>query len=188
MADNYSNITQERLQKLYTYDPDTGLLMSRKHNRIVGYEHNGYLVVDLEKKHIKIHRIVWMMVYGRWPKPMIDHINGNRKDNKLFNLREVTAKQNLENRSTSVTKSGLPRSGFKGVHWNRFTNKWVASIGHQKKNIYLGSFDDPEKGYAAYIEAAKKYHTHNEEANSKVENLSASEFWRGSFFDRGLIF
>jgi hypothetical protein len=166
MADKHSNLTQERLQQLYTYDRDTGLLMSRKHNMSVGYDHNGYLAVKLKKKHVKIHRIIWMLVYGRWPTPMIDHINQDRKDNRLCNLREVTAKQNLENKGTSITKSGLPRSGYKGVNWNRFSKKWVASIGHQKKVIYLGSFDDPKEGYFAYIEAAKKYHTHNETAKA----------------------
>ena len=166
MADKYSNLTQERLQQLYTYDPDTGLLMSRRHNRTVGYNHNGYLVVELEKKHIRIHRIVWMIVHDRWPNPMLDHINGNRKDNRLCNLREVTSKQNLENRGASITKSGLPRSGYKGVHWNRFTKKWVASIGHDKKVIYLGSFTDPQKAFFAYRQVAQKLHTHNEIAKA----------------------
>jgi hypothetical protein len=163
MADKHFTITQERLNKLYEYNPDTGLLMSRIYNRPVGYDHNGYLAVELEKKHIRIHRIIWMIVHGRWPEPMIDHINGNRKDNRLCNLREVTAKQNIENSTIKKTKSGLPRSGYKGVHWNKQTRKWVAAIGHQKKTIYLGSFNYPKEGHFAYVKAAKKYHTHNPE-------------------------
>ena len=166
MADQHSNLTHERLHKLYEYNPDTGLLMSRTYNKSVGYNHNGYLVVDIDGKHVKIHRIVWMMVHGKWPEPMIDHINGNKKDNRLCNLREVSPKQNQENRTFGFSKSGLPKSGYKGVHWNRFTNKWVASIGHNKKVIYLGSFTDPQKASFAYRQAAQKIHTHNEIAKT----------------------
>jgi hypothetical protein len=166
MADIYSNLTQKRLQQLYTYDPETGLLISCKYNRTVGYNHNGYLAVDIDNKHVKVHRIVWMMSHGKWPNPMIDHINGNRKDNRICNLREVTNKQNQENKRASITKNGLPKSGYKGVHWNRFTKKWIASISHDKKKIYIGSFTDPQKAFFAYKQLAQKLHTHNEIAKA----------------------
>jgi len=154
MADKHSTITQERLNKLYEYNPDTGLLMSRAYNRPIGYDHNGYLVVELEKKHIRIHRIIWMMVHGRWPNPMIDHINGNRRDNRLCNLREVTAKQNAEN---SLGKG----AAIKGVVRTANGKRWKAQITHNKRTIYLGTFDSPEVAKNVYCKASKVFHSHN---------------------------
>jgi len=157
MADKYSNLTQERLQQLYTYDPDTGLLMSNMLKRAVGYNHDGYLSVELNKKHIKVHRIIWMIVHGKWPDPMIDHINGNRKDNRLCNLREVTAKQNLEN---NLGKGAV----LKGVTPTKTGKRWKAQITHNKNTIYLGTFDFAEDAHLAYCKAAKVFHSHNPSA------------------------
>ena len=154
MADKYSNLTRDRLHKLYTYDPDTGLLMSRKNNKPVGYDHNGYLAVELEKKHIRVHRIIWMMVHGEWPEPMIDHINGNRKDNRLCNLRQVTAKQNMEN---NFGKG----AALKGVIPTKSGKKWKSQITHNRKTIYLGTFNSPEYAHEIYCKAAKVFHSHN---------------------------
>ncbi|MFK5165264.1 AP2/ERF family transcription factor, partial [Propionibacterium freudenreichii] len=79
----------------------------------------------------------------------------NKKDNRLSNLREVTAKQNAENRNKIIAQSG-----FKGVKISP-TNRWIASIGHQKKVIYLGTFDTKEDAHNSYCEAASIFHTHN---------------------------
>lgn len=157
MADKYSSLTQERLQKLYTYDPDTGLLMSNRLKRPVGYNHDGYLSIELNKKHIKVHRVIWMIVHGKWPDPMIDHINGNRKDNRLCNLREVTAKQNLEN---NFGKGAV----FKGVTPTKTGKRWKAQITNNSKTIYLGTFDFPEDAHKVYCQAAKVFHSHNPSA------------------------
>jgi hypothetical protein len=162
MADKYSNLTRERLQDLYTYNPETGVLTSKRLDRPVGYNNAGYLVVELNNKHVKIHRIIWMLVHGRWPDPMLDHINGIKTDNRLCNLREVSAKQNLENSPIKKSKSGLPRSGYKGVHFSRKSKNWVAQIGHNKKTFYLGTYKTPEEASEAYTKAAKIFHTHNE--------------------------
>lgn len=172
MASIYSTVNQSRLRELYDYNPDTGHLVSRLYNKPVGWLKNGYLNVDLydqgKTKHFKVHRLIWMYVYGCWPKGEIDHVNGNRSDNRLCNLRDVTRSQNSQNKKIYATKSGLPRSGYKGVNWDRFTMKWIAHIGINNRQIRLGSFDDPEKAHFAYIEAAQKYHTHNEPAKSEI--------------------
>jgi HNH endonuclease/AP2 domain len=161
-------VTQDRLKSLYEYNPVTGVFTSRRYNKPVGFNHRGYLVVDLwhqgKQRKFKMHQLAWLYMYGNWPKPMIDHINGIRTDNRIDNLREVTMSQNAQNRRIPYkTKSGLPRSGFKGVHWVRASNKWRASIGFDGKVMALGLFDDPEKAFLAYKHAAEKLHTHNEQ-------------------------
>lgn len=172
MGNIYSTVSQSRLRELYEYDPNTGHLLSKLHKKSVGWLRNGYLTVDLydqgKTKHFRVHRLIWMYVYGDWPKGEIDHINGIRSDNRISNLRDVTRIQNSQNKKVYLTKTELPKSGYKGVNWNRFTNKWVASIGNNKKSIHLGSFDDPQKAYLSYLEAAKKFHTHNELAKFEI--------------------
>jgi hypothetical protein len=160
-------LTQERLKSLYEYDPATGVFTSRLYNKPVGFNHRGYLVVELwhqgRQRKFKLHQLAWLYVHGCWPNPMADHINGIKTDNRIDNLREVTKAQNAQNKKIYVTKSGLPRSGFKGVHWIKACQKWRAAIGHNNKTINLGMFDDPEKAFLAYKDAAKKLHSHNEQ-------------------------
>lgn len=158
-------VTQDRLKLLYKYDPVTGIFTSNKYSKPVGFAHRGYLVVELwhngKERKFKLHQLAWLYVHGSWPFPMIDHINQIKTDNRIENLREVTSSQNHQNLSIYKTKSGLPRSGFKGVHWIKTQNKWRASIGHNGKLLYLGSFDDPEKAFLVYQQTAEKLHTHN---------------------------
>lgn len=159
-------VTQDRLKSLYSYDEKTGVFVSRLYGKPVGFVHRGYLAVKLwhkgKERKFRLHQLVWLYVHGRWPDPMLDHINGDKTDNRLENLREVTNKQNSENRGLYQTRSGLPRSGCKGVHWVQLSGKWRASIGHNGKTIYLGLFDDPAKASEAYKKAAQSLHTHNE--------------------------
>ena len=172
MGKQHCIVDQARLHTLYSYNPDTGIFISKTYNVPVGYIQKGYLVVNLwndgKERKFKLHNLVWMYVYGKWPSPMIVHINRIPTDNRLCNLREVTYKQNTENRTFGCSKSGLPKSGYKGVHWAKAANKWKASIGHNGKVIYLGLFDDPEIAFSKYKEAAEKLHTHNQIATSKV--------------------
>ena len=158
-------VTQDRLKLLYKYDPVTGIFTSNKYSKPVGFSHRGYLVVELwhngKERKFRLHQLAWLYVHGSWPFPMIDHINQIKTDNRIENLREVNNSQNCQNKSIYKTKSGLPRSGFKGVHWIKTQNKWRASIGHNGKLMHLGLFDDPEKAFFVYKQAAEKLHTHN---------------------------
>ena len=159
-------VTQDRLKLLYNYDPVTGIFTSKKYSKPVGFLHRGYLAVELwhngKQRKFKLHQLAWLYMHGSWPSPMIDHINRIKTDNRIDNLRQVTASQNFQNKPVYKSKSGLPRSGFKGVHWVRSQNKWKACIGHNGKSTYLGTFDDPEKAFLVYKQAAEKIHTHNE--------------------------
>ena len=105
----------EHLQQRYTYDSTAGVVRNRKGQVIKGFaDGQGYLLLDVKvdgnRHEIKLHQLVWVLVYGRFPS-MIDHINGNEKDNRVENLREVTWSENDMNRVWAWkpnAKTGLP--------------------------------------------------------------------------------
>jgi hypothetical protein len=97
----------------------------------------GYRKIRFENHSYRVHRLVWFMHYGFFPIS-IDHIDGNRLNNKIENLREATSKQNNQNRKLSSRNT----SGIKGVNWDNVCNKWVARIYNGTKNLNLGRFTD----------------------------------------------
>jgi flagellar hook-basal body complex protein FliE len=113
---------------------------------------NGYLHVQLNRKFILHHRAIFLMHYGYLPK-FIDHIDGNRSNNKIENLREATKAQNNWNQKYKGSVSG-----FKGVTWNKQDKKWQPQIRANNKKFYLGKFENLSDAIIAYQKAAKKLH------------------------------
>jgi hypothetical protein len=112
-----------------------------------------YLKVELFGKKYKIHRLVWLMFNGTDPKKLIDHIDGNKLNNKIENLREADYVTNGMNRKSHYNKV-LP----KGVSFNKRFNRYIARIMTDGKSKYLGWFNDIESAKLAYDTAAIKYH------------------------------
>lgn len=110
----------------------------------------GYVKISINKTIIPAHRIAWAMTHGCWPFGEIDHINGNRSDNRICNLRESTHQQNCMNRAKAKNNT----SGYKGVSWHSGAQKWQAHLSIGGKGIYLGLFDTPQRAHQAYKEAA----------------------------------
>jgi hypothetical protein len=110
----------------------------------------GYVVHWIRKKVIRIHREVLCLATDD-PR-LVDHINGDRLDNRRSNLRICTSHQNSLNRASSG------RSGYKGVTWHKKANKWQAAIMLHGKTTYLGLFSTPESAYEAYKQAAIDLH------------------------------
>lgn len=108
------------------------------------------------KGRVALHRIVASRMVSRplTTKELVDHINGNTLDNRRSNLRLATVKENTRNQQINKKNT----SGYKGVSWYRKDCKWIARIKVDGKTLYLGSFKNPEDAYAAYCEAAAKYH------------------------------
>ena len=159
-------ITQARLRELFLYDPETGIFtrkVTTSHNAKAGMQvgaaHNcGYLMVTIAyggvKKRYLLHRLAWLYVYGRMPEGDIDHINHNRADNRISNLRDVSRKDNLRNSAHVRSKS----SNLLGAGRRKSDGKWVAKIRVDGKRLWLGAYDTPEEASRAYIEAKKLHH------------------------------
>ncbi|WP_419149898.1 HNH endonuclease [Pantoea agglomerans] len=98
------------------------------------------------------HRVAWLLHYGEWPELEIDHINSNRIDNRIENLRQATRSQNMCN-TRRANKEGL-----KGVKLKKDCNRWEAQIRVRGKHYYLGLHSTAEAAHEAYCEAAKRLH------------------------------
>lgn len=155
-------LTHALLLASLRYDQETGILTRRTTacNRIqVGHEAgsvngNGYKTVGLFNKRYQAHRLVWFYVHGRWPNGQIDHIDRNRINNRISNLRDVGAIENSQNHSTSSTNW----SGHTGVSWHKKNSVWVAGIRANGKKHHLGSFPTIALAARAYREAKRVFH------------------------------
>lgn len=154
-------LTADYLRSILHYSPETGIFTRKvsTSNRVkVGdvagsQDGHGYLNIRVCSRKYQAHRLAWLYVYGEWPEDQLDHINRNRSDNRIANLREVTNKQNHQNRS----KPSNNTSGHPGVSWYKQNSKWVAHIMHNYKLIHLGYFTDVEEAVAARKAAEKLY-------------------------------
>lgn len=152
-------LTQEELKEILYYDPETGIftwLMSRgnvKSGVIAGcIITQRYRQIMISCKRYPAHRLAFLFMTGEIPEE-VDHINGERADNRWINLRACIHRQNCGNQKQRKDNT----SGFKGVHLYRPSNKWLASIGHKGKRIHLGLFVTAEAAAEAYNKAALKY-------------------------------
>lgn len=145
-------VTQAELKAIFHYDPETGLFTRIKKHRypVVGRIKNGYVEMRIKRKSYAAHRLAWLYVYGSFPADTIDHINADKADNRIINLREASEAQNTHCRGLS--KNNI--SGFKGVCFHKRDKCWVASIKTNYKQINLGSFNDPQLAAHAYNKAA----------------------------------
>lgn len=153
-----ANTVQSDIASVIKYDPESGLFewadpaVHRK--PATGYVHSGgYVQFSIRGKKLFAHRLAWFLSYGTWPGE-IDHINRDKTDNRLCNLRECSRKQNSANQS----RRRLNSTGFKGVSYypKQTINPWCAFIrvNYRKRNI--GSFPTAEAAARAYDAAAIK--------------------------------
>ena len=111
------------------------------------------LKVMIDSVVYQAHQLAWFYHYGYFPKGQIDHINHNKSDNRICNLREVSEKDNHKNRPKQVNNT----SGCTGVSWYKLTNKWIAHIQVNKKHITLGYFNTFTEAVRTRKEAEVKY-------------------------------
>jgi len=114
----------------------------------------GYIAMSLDNVKVYAHRIVFLLENGEWPENQVDHINGNRSDNRRSNLRLATRNQNQHNRSARLDN----KLGIKGVCKHKQCNRYQAKIWVNSKCIHLGLFETQEEAKEAYRVAALKYH------------------------------
>jgi len=113
-------LTQDRLKELFTYNENTGDLTrkvtagGRKAGQVIDSKNQkGYLRVKVDRVEYKVHRVIWLYVYGIHPKDQIDHINQIKDDNRISNLREVDNKTNCMNKPLQKNNT----TGVAGVTW-----------------------------------------------------------------------
>ena len=152
----------EELKEVLGYNPDTGILTWTEKpckNIEIGQEAgsvkpNGYRHIQFKRKRWHTHRLVYYMYHGIDPlEKEVDHINRNRLDNRIENLRLVTSSQNLMNSGSYKNNT----SGFKGVYWDKIKKNWRTLIIVNGKRIQLGSFINKEDAIKARKEAEIKY-------------------------------
>lgn len=156
------SLTQQRLQELFAYDPETGLLTRKVRvgsrgpiGQVVGSSVGaGYLAVSIYYEKFILHRLIWLYVYGDWPQHDIDHINGIKTDNRLANLRHVTRSENQHNMRSRKNNT----SSVVGVRRSASKNGWRARITVNSKEIHIGSYPTSAQAAEAYRAAKKIYH------------------------------
>jgi hypothetical protein len=151
--------TQERLKELFEYKDGSLIRKTRPSIRssvgqVVGFfDPEGYLRVSVDKRQYLLHRLIYLYHNNNVPE-FLDHINGNRSDNRIENLRPAT---NYQNTCNSKLRSDNT-SGVKGVNWNKIKNRWQARIFVNKKAISLGYYKDLELAELVMMEARIKFH------------------------------
>lgn len=153
-----------RLREVFSYTPESGFLhwrigmgsRGRPGARAGSLSAQGYLVVGVDGlRNLFAHRVAWAVHYGSWPAGEVDHINGDRTDNRIANLRDVATRENHQNmrKARRDNKTGLlgvsPRKG-----------RFRSQIQVAGKKRWLGEFDTAEAAHAAYVDAKRKLHSH----------------------------
>lgn len=161
-------LTKEKLMELLRYDPNTGdfIVLKKMHGNgksvgsIAGSPHiGGYLQITINQENYLLHRLAFLYMNGEMPEIFVDHINGNRSDNRFCNLRLVSQEEN--NRNMKLPKNNT--SGRIGVHWRKDIKTWESRIKINKKHVSLGCFKCFIDAVAARIRAEKSdgYHANH---------------------------
>ena len=159
-------LTVNRLRVLLTYDTETGVFRWRERvgkkvrvGDVAGsVDHEEYILIGIDYRRYKAHRLAWLYVHGQWPVGQLDHINGNPQDNRISNLREATSRLNQENKRRGSKTSN---TGVLGVSRQSGSKTFTAQITVAGKQIYLGSFATTKDAHEAYVRAKRKYHEGN---------------------------
>jgi hypothetical protein len=156
------NLTHEQLTTLLDYHAERGIfywkVSRRGHARAgdrAGRIVKGYRSIKINGIVYYEHRLAWFYVTKQWPVDQIDHEDLNKSNNRFSNLREASQSQNTFNRTRLRTRN---KSGFKGVSWCRFEQKWRAVISAHGTYFALGYFNTPKEAYAAWCRSAQKLH------------------------------
>lgn len=153
-------ITRESLMRVMNYTQETGaftwVMPPKNHGRLkaaeAGSRTTGYVLIKLDGRKYKAHRLAWLFVHGDWPNGEIDHINGNPFDNRISNLRIATSAQNQANRRRNENKQ-YPK-GVRILPSGRFNARITVS----KRLINIGVYETAADASTAYLKAATDYY------------------------------
>lgn len=180
-----SDITQEMVKQWFHYDPDTGSFirllrydsygkLCKTYKPVEGRNNRGYYWVGVFGKNCLVHRLIWLWMTGEHPSGEIDHVDGNRTNNRWSNLRDVNSFENARNQGVRVDcSSGVrgvtyqSREGYKGNPY------WSARISHKGVRHHLGNFQNFEDAVNARKRAEvyfKYHHNHAKRDSYRYED------------------
>ena len=150
----------KQLFNYLSYNPDMGeftwVMNTHRPQRVGEIAGNansrGYVSMSVNGLRFYAHRLAWAMSNGEWPLLDIDHINGNKSDNRICNLRHATRSENMFNRGRQKNNT----SGMKGVTFCKCTGLWRAQMMVNRKSVKVGRFNSKEEASAAYLAKAKE--------------------------------
>jgi hypothetical protein len=147
-------MTLDQATLLSVFEYKDGVLYRRKNGKKAGtLHHTGYIQISHQRTSQNAHRMIFLMHHG-WLPEVIDHIDGNRANNKIENLRPASWRQNLQNMQLRPTN----KSGCKNVSWCNTKRKWAVQLSINGRQTNLGRFDDLELADLVATEARIKYH------------------------------
>ena len=159
-GDMSEHLSWEELTTILSYNPETGVFIKNaltKHQkeRLAGTNKGSpYTRICINHRIYMAHRLAWYYMTGSPPDMLIDHINGDKRDNRFCNLRLADYSQNMMNSKLPSSNT----SGCKGVTWVKKKKRWRASGKLNGKKIYLGLFANKEDAANKYQEFAKQNH------------------------------
>lgn len=156
-------LTQDFIREILDYKSETGIFVwktiasknsSNKIGDVAGsIDPQGYRRIGIARKYYMEHRLAWLYVYGEWPKEQIDHIDNDRSNNRIENLRDVNQSINQHNQIRAHSHN---HNGYLGVHPHR--DKFRARIRINGEDKHLGLFCTPEEAHIAYLNAKRIFH------------------------------
>jgi hypothetical protein len=156
MKAKIQNLSADDVRAILDYDPDTGEFRwktTRGHAQkgaLAGSkDRKGYITIRVNFTLCYAHRLAWLVTHGFWPENQIDHIDCDKSNNRISNLREATNSQNQANRGIDCRNT----SGRKGVSWNKSKGKWEARTRINNEQKFIGYFDDIHSASIAYNSA-----------------------------------
>ena len=152
------DISIDYLKECLQYNPDTGVFIRKIRplhhfpdlrsmsvsNAVYGGKEagskskRGYIIIYLEGRLFKAHRLAYFYMNGSWPEGHMDHINHIKSDNRWGNLRVVCPKENARNKPISKNNT----NGFNGVCWDSASKMWSAEINSESRHIRIGRFQE----------------------------------------------
>jgi hypothetical protein len=154
-------LTFRKLAYQLAYDLASGLFTRRKTGRVYDTPNaDGYIVISVGGRSYQAQNLAWLYAHGVLPTCVVDHIDRNRSNNRINNLRLATRRQNAQNKTLDRRST----SGVKGVHFVRKRSVWIAEIYIDGQRTKLGYFKDLDEAVAARRSAELLHHSHSMEA------------------------
>jgi hypothetical protein len=163
-----NKLTHKELTRLLEYSSSTGEFkwkVSRQRMRagsIAGWNLGGYKAIKINGETYLAHRVAWFYINKDWPRE-VDHINQNKSDNRIENLRDAGRFLNYRNRPLQANN----KSGTVGVNFIKKIHKWQAYISLDGDQEHLGIFDDMKDAMEARKQKEKEYGYHKNHGRIK---------------------